>query len=726
MTVWLLAIGLISILGQVILLRELAVAFYGSELIYILALGVWLLWTGLGAAAGRRRTVPPAARIRWSFLWFSLFLVVDVLFIRGIQHLFGGVTGADLPFTRQLAAMALALLPVGLTLGLQFQWVAKLFVGERRDTLARAYAIESVGGILGGAAATLALKVGLQNFTIAMICSLLALLSAVHCFGRDGRRSGPGRFLSGLSAVVGVAFLAILWQGGAIDRWSTGWNHPALLATRDTPYGRITVSGRLGQISVFENGALAVDSEGISAEELVHLAAIEHPNPRSILILGGSLEGLAREAERHRPERIDVVELDRRALDLACRHLPRDPLKVRGSTRGEVRFADPRRHLLEFDRRTYDLILVGMPEPISAQGNRFYTREFFAQCAEWLSPGGVVAFRLRSAENLWTPLLLRRARSIQRAFGEVFPEIIVLPGASNIFIGSLGPLERDPEKLATRLEERGIEARMVSPAYVRYVHTNQRFAEAQDKLEATSAPVNSDARPICYQYTLLLWLSRYYPVLTLIDLPERIGPWGARAAWLGAVGVLVVLVWLRSKPAARRVTLVAVAGFLGMVLESALILGYQMRSGVLFQDLGLLLTLFMAGLALGSFSVHRWAGRESDGGELSRWLGASLLAAFGGLSALSAFFLSGAVAAGIVLTAVALILCGALVAAVFAYASLRRISDQRLVVSSLYAADLVGGCLGSLAGSLILIPALGLGDTALAMLVVAVAALIVV
>lgn len=729
MTVWLLAIGLISILGQVVLLRELAVAFYGSELIYILALGVWLLWTGLGAAAGRRRSVPSAARIRWSFLWFSLLLVIDVLFIRAVQRLLGGVTGADLPFTRQLAAMALVLLPVGLTLGLQFQWVAKRFVGDRRDTLARAYAIESVGGILGGAAATFALKVGLQNFTIAAICSLVALLSAVHGVGRDGRRDRAGRLLAGgASVVLGVVFLAVLWHGGTIDRWSTRWNHPALLATRDTPYGRTTVSGRLGQVSVFDNGALSFDSEDESAGELVHLAAIEHPDPGSILILGGALEGLAREAARHRPQRIDVVELDRRAFDLARRHLPGDPLRVQGSTRTAVRFADPRRHLQAFDqeldRQSYDLILVGMPEPTSAEANRFYTREFFSQCAEWLAPGGIVAFRLRSAENLWTPLLLRRARSIQRALREVFPEIVVLPGVSNIFIGSRGPLERDPDRLASRFEEREIEARLVSPAYIRYVHTNERFADTRSRLEATVAPINSDTRPICYQLTLLLWLSRYYPVLTLIDLPARLGPWGARAAWLGALSVVVIL--LRSKPAARRVILVAIAGFLGMVLESALILGYQMRSGVLFQDLGLLLTVFMGGLALGAYAVHRWARRAADGGELSRWLGVGLLAAFGGLSALSAVFLSDAAAAGIALTGAALLLCGALVAAVFAYASLRRVGDQRLVVSPLYAADLFGGCLGSLAGSLILIPVLGLGDTALAMIVIAAIGLIVV
>ena len=47
-------------------------------------------------------------------------------------------------------------------------------------------------------------------------------------------------------------------------------------------------------------------------------------------------------------------------------------------------------------------------------------------------------------------------------------------------------------------------------------------------------------------------------------------------------------------------------GFAGMVLESVLILNYQTASGALFQDLGVLLTMFMAGLATGALAVDRW------------------------------------------------------------------------------------------------------------------------
>ena len=51
---------------------------------------------------------------------------------------------------------------------------------------------------------------------------------------------------------------------------------------------------------------------------------------------------------------------------------------------------------------------------------------------------------------------------------------------------------------------------------------------------------------------------------------------------------------------------------------------------------------------------------------------------------------------------------GFLVSGIFAWTSLEGIDDQRLVVSPLYAADLIGGCAGSLLAGLILIPFFGI------------------
>jgi len=46
-------VGFLSLLAQVVLLRELNVAFYGIELAYLVALAAWLAGTAAGAALPR-------------------------------------------------------------------------------------------------------------------------------------------------------------------------------------------------------------------------------------------------------------------------------------------------------------------------------------------------------------------------------------------------------------------------------------------------------------------------------------------------------------------------------------------------------------------------------------------------------------------------------------------------------------------------------------------------
>jgi len=79
---WLFAVGVISLLGQVVLLRELNVAFFGSELNYILALGIWLLWTATGAAVGRRSHVPSSRGVRFLLLLYALAMPLSLILVR--------------------------------------------------------------------------------------------------------------------------------------------------------------------------------------------------------------------------------------------------------------------------------------------------------------------------------------------------------------------------------------------------------------------------------------------------------------------------------------------------------------------------------------------------------------------------------------------------------------------------------------------------------------------
>ncbi|MFN8176761.1 MAG: hypothetical protein U0167_02485 [bacterium] len=713
----LLTVGVVSILGQVVLLRELDVAFYGSELIYILGFGAWLTWTAIGVLLGSRVRDPFETRLPWLLVAASWALPLSVVLVREVRHLFGGFTGAYLSLPRQLVAIALSLGPLALLLGVFFQWAARRFV-EERGTLARAYALESAGAMIGGALATLLFRGGVQNFESALSCAL-----ACACVAGAGWRR-TSRAAVGAVAVTGAALLLGLARSGDLDRALTARNHPHLLATRDSPYGRVTLTRSEGQLTVFENDALAFETESTAAEELAHLAAIQHPRPETALILGGGAFGSARELLRHGLRRVDVVELNPVLLDLVVPRLPEPLRRALHDPAVRMTVADPRRFLDDAGR--YDLILVGMPAPDSGRTNRFYSREFFRRCAAHLTPGGVLAFRLAGAENLWTPAQERRAASIHRALRDAFADAVVLPGAANVFLASDMALSRDPALLGARLASRGVEARLVIPAYVAYLYGNDRFAQIAAALQRAGAPANTDARPVCYEYTLLLWLSRFVPRASRLALPD-LAPARLAAspvAWLIAAVAAFTFLLARRRPLARRSLLVGLAGFAGMVLETSFLLSYQASCGVLYQDLGLLLTLFMAGLAAGAAVLDARARRCA--GALSSGTGAVIVALLVALAAGVAIAMVAEVPGGLAVTGAALAAAGALVAALFAYASLRPAADPRADVAPLYSSDLLGGCLGSLAASLFLVPAAGLaGAVAIAGAAVALGGLLV-
>jgi hypothetical protein len=98
---------------------------------------------------------------------------------------------------------------------------------------------------------------------------------------------------------------------------------------------------------------------------------------------------------------------------------------------------------------------------------------------------------------------------------------------------------------------------------------------------------------------------------------------------------------------------------------------------------------------------------------LSDTLAPNLKLGFLVLGLASFFMVHFSAAPGLWPTFLLLLAAGFLVAGVFAWAGLAGGADQHALIGPLYAADLIGGSLGSLAGSLVLIPFLGLPETAL-------------
>ncbi len=698
-------------MAQVVILRELVAALYGVELLYVLALGFWLAGTALGSAAGRH--VPANARTGIAgCIALGLMVPLEVAVIRTAGPTAGALTGAYQSFPVQLAWIGAATVPPAALCGLLFPPLASL-AGGRGWSVGRSYAIESAGAAAAGAGVTLAMGLGASTFQVAALAPAVGFVAAIAAVPRWSRRR---RFaIAGLAvAVVALAVpRARPWDLALLRRM-----YPALVDAVDTPYAQVVISGRDAQVAVFENGALAFDSEGTSAEAFADLVAVQHARPRRALVIGGGGEGVPAALARHGIPLIHDLETDERALELVRAHAVTAGGRAAAGGQVVVIIREPRRFLE--GSGSYDLILVAAGEPVSGAASRFYTQEFFAQCARRLAPGGVVAIRLAAAENVWPEPLLRRTASIADALRRTFRSLEFVTGATMYMFASDSPLTVDPAVLAGRLLDRHVRPRLITPPYLQYLYTNDRRDEAARLLATT--PVdgpNRDAAPVCYQYAAMMWLSTFYPGLAAAPGGAGRVPWWV--SWgVGAAVAAGIVAWARQRRNRRVALGLAAVGFIGMVLETLLLLRYQMANGIVYQQVGWLLTCFMSGMAAGGY-VAGYSGQAwFRGGPRSRLL---MLGA-----ALAAWVAIGWVpsASGLFGTSVLLAAVGVAVGATFAAAARLWHGSPSAAASALYAADVAGGAAGAVAATLFLVPAAGLDRSALFMAALAAVILVII
>ena len=700
-SIYLIAVGYFSILGQVVILRELNVAFYGIELIYILSFAFWLIGTAIGATIGHRAYIPDEVTIHKVFLLSAFLLIVDIAFIRGIRHLFGGVQGGYLPFLIQIVGLIIALLPIGLIAGLLFQWTAKRFVGFN-ETLAKAYAIESAGGVLGGLSSTLFLNSALSNFSTAIICGLCFVIIVIYYSVKS-----VNRFMNYVAITMALGFLILVGLSHSIDLLMTSWNHPYLIESIDTPYNRVTVTSPENQICVFEDDALSYETQSIEAEEFIQLSSLQTTNLNNVLILGGGFTGIIPELLKLPIGMIDYVEVNKNLIEVLQKQLPFKLSKFLQAEKVNIIYNDPRKFLQQ--KHSYNFILIGMPEPMSAQTNRFYTQEFFKQCANSLTEKGIISFKIQSSENIWTKQLIERNAGIYNALKSVFSNVVVLPGATNIFIASKSELVTDVKFLIDRFNERKLETKLVSPRYINYIFTNDRFFEIKKLLNNSPQVINSDFRPVCYGYTISIWLSKFFPGLAYSEIlsPDIIKLPNSLPIYMILISLSIMILLSRKFIGFRRFILVFLAGFIGMIIEIILILLYQSKNGDLFRDIGLLLMAFMAGLALGSYCVNKIFIILKNRIRYQFWVGFTLLIGFSLLNLIIYYFVKIELMYSLLIIFTAILIDGMFVAGIFAFTSLYKIANQQIVIKHLYTADLIGGSLGSFIASLLLIPVYG-------------------
>jgi spermidine synthase len=730
----LMLIGFSAVIGQVVLMRELMVVFNGNEISLGILLATWLFWTAIGSilcgrfglrGSSARRTVAALECL----LGISLPLTIWAL--RLSKSLFQTVPGELVGPLPVLLASLVCLSVFCAVAGALFVAAARMVSVESavdaRGAVSAAYLLEAAGSALGGFAASMVLLRFLSPFQIAGIVLVLNLSMASILLLRMSRR----QLLVASAMAALLAFFLLVRVAPWMERSAQAleWRGFHLLESRDSIYGNLAVTETGNVRSLYENGLIVANTPDESAaEESVHYALLEHPAPKKILLIGGGASGSVAQALRHPTiERIDLVELDPALIRVAREFFPSESAPLFSDSRVHLHYADGRAYL-KSARHTFDVIIVNVPDPQTAQLNRFYTAEFFRSARDHLAPGGLLALQLRSSEETISPDLAKFLRCIRRTLGEVFPSVVAIPGGTIHFFAATSPglLTDDPRVLVARLLERNLKTRYVREYFIPFRMMPDRMDEVRDELQPlATTQVNRDFSPIAYYFDVVLWSAQFKPDYAgWLRTAEHV----RFKVVLGAVFIVLLFVAaiLAFAPARERRARSAAAysmaatGFTLMALQFFLLLSFQSIYGYVYHQLAILIALCMAGIALGSWLGLRRIRRDDSCTcravaftQLALALSAPALMLLVSLLAKTSGVVATWLAAQCVFPALAA-LSGILGGYQFPMATAIYVqeSNGQRDLGILYAIDLLGGCAGALVLSGYLIPVFGFWKTA--------------
>ena len=611
-----LLIGFAATMGQIIVLRELLTVYSGSELAVAIVLGAWLFWTALGSLLGGK-----ISQYSWatqSFFGYlqccsGLTLTATIFLIRSARLVFRLGAGELVTLGQMLAISFLTLAPFCLISGSLFSLacslLAKLIPRWTRSP-GLVYFLEGLGAGIGGLIFTLLL---IHHLSTIQICAAIALLLCISGFALTRESSRRPWIYYPVFLLSFVVLLIVQKESFNLDKTSHQWQWPGfhLIASEETIFGHIAVVEKEKQISFFETGLwnFAVPDR-LSAEEAVHYAMLQHPEPKSVLLIGGGVsESLGQLLQHPSVRHVDYLELDPRLIELGKALLPAQVTAALEDPRVVVHTQDGRLYLAQTSK-LYDVILINLPEPFTAQINRFYSEDFFRLAASKMHPGGVFAFSASASETALGPFQAKYLKLLRQTALSVFPEVVIFPGQTARFFcaNSHSTLIRNPETLVERIQQRHLQLLYVQDHYILWdLSPLQQETFMAMINQATESGINRDLNLKAYAYNLLMLSSQYYQAI------GRIFTWFTkRTIWISTLLLLVLVTLLSLKqrftshslhpPTIRMFYGVALFGLSGISLEILIILAFQVFFGYLYYKIGLLLALFMVGLAGGSFT----------------------------------------------------------------------------------------------------------------------------
>jgi spermidine synthase len=174
---------------------------------------------------------------------------------------------------------------------------------------------------------------------------------------------------------------------------------------------------QLGRMLVLDGNIQTTEADEFAYHEMLsHVPLHAHPNPESVLIVGGGDGGMVREVSKHDSvKRIVLVEIDEAVVRASIDHLPAISAALVDNPKLEIVIGDA----IEFVKKAeddFDVIIVDSSDPMGfAEG--LFSHDFYRSVYNALRAEGIVTIQGESPWLDFRPLVKR----IYGYFTDIFP-----------------------------------------------------------------------------------------------------------------------------------------------------------------------------------------------------------------------------------------------------------------------------------------------------------------
>ena len=660
------ATGIASVAVQLVFVREYLAQFQGNEIVIALIFFCWLVLGGIGTAVakGFRGRILPRSPEMLALLscLLAILSVGQVVAIRRLRDLVF-IHGASVGFYPTLGYVAATILPYALLVGFVLPY--SLLVVRHRSARYPGnwiYMADNAGDVAGAAVFSFALVYWLSPFQVLLVVHLPLLVSLLRLESAYSRRT----------AAAGVVAMVALVAGTVFEDRLLPKREGRRIHYTESRYGRIEVVESGGQVTIFSDGVPSLFSQDPAlAEEIVHFPLSQVDRSRRLLLVS-AVGGMMAEVAKYRPDKVDYVELDPLAAQMQLRFGLVTPMH------GLTVIAQDARAYLSVTSTRYDAILVSLPEPETFQMNRFYTAGFFKLAKNHLAPGGVLSFGIEGVGNYISETRQRKLSSLANTARTFFDHVMLMPGRRLLFVCRDRPIRTD---IPVLLEQKGIDTHHIRRYYAGDL-TDQRIRQLNDAVDP-GIPTNMDLSPRLMRLAFVGWFARH----------------GESPRWFALLLSAAALAYLLRISRPQWVLLTT--GCVNIGAEMVAIFTFQTFYGYIYLQVGVLVTVFLAGLLPGAWAGGRFAGNRRRALMTTDLLLCLLLVLFALTLAVARQAMPAAVLYGFGL-AVSLC-CG------FQFPLALMVSgDSAAAAAQSFSADLVGAAIGVLLVSLVLIPFVGL------------------